>query len=378
MEEKSTERLARYIIFAATLAIISFVCWYFKNVIIYILVASVVALIGKPLKKLIKKIHIKGKSAPEWLSATITLLIIFVLFLTLTTQIIPIVGNIAKDVSLTHLSSSVSPHPVAATNQYLIDKFPGLGEDFSITAIIGQQLKAIFSFSSLTSVIGSVASALASFGVALFSIMFIAFFFIKDETLFSKIIAAIVPEKHEEDAVIAIRDIEHLLSRYFTGLLIEVCGVALINFLGLAFVARLSYTASIGIAFLAGLLNIIPYVGPLTGGVIGTILGLVLKFGSTSSIGMDANFLGFTLILVSIFVFTQLIDNFIYQPVIYSSSIKASPLEIFIVLLIAGTIGGIVGMLVAIPCYTVIRVTAIKFFGNVKAIKRLAGATSDK
>lgn len=76
-------------------------------------------------------------------------------------------------------------------------------------------------------------------------------------------------------------------------------------------------------------------------------------------------------------MFTQLIDNILYQPFVYSSSIKASPLEIFIVLLMAGTLGGIVGMLVAIPGYTVLRVAAIKFFGDVKAIKRLASATAN-
>ena len=67
----------------------------------------------------------------------------------------------------------------------------------------------------------------------------------------------------------------------------------------------------------------------------------------------------------------QLIDNFIYQPLIYSTSIKAHPLEIFIVLLIAGHIGGIVGMLIAIPAYTVIRVIASRFFYDFKIVRRL-------
>jgi predicted PurR-regulated permease PerM len=70
-----------------------------------------------------------------------------------------------------------------------------------------------------------------------------------------------------------------------------------------------------------------------------------------------------------------LIDNFFFQPFIYSTSIKSSPLEIFIVLLMAGHIGGIVGMLVAIPAYTVIRVIAARFFGDFKPIRRLIKAT---
>ena len=60
-----------------------------------------------------------------------------------------------------------------------------------------------------------------------------------------------------------------------------------------------------------------------------------------------------------------------YQPLIYSTSIKASPLEIFIVILLAGHIGGVVGMLVAIPAYTVVRVIASRFFPDLKLVKRL-------
>ena len=67
----------------------------------------------------------------------------------------------------------------------------------------------------------------------------------------------------------------------------------------------------------------------------------------------------------------QLIDNFIYQPVIYSTSIKAHPLEIFIVFLMAGHLGGTIGMLVAIPAYTVVRVMAFRFFYRFKPIQRL-------
>ena len=147
--------------------------------------------------------------------------------------------------------------------------------------------------------------------------------------------------------------------------------MALVNFLGLFFIARLGFNASIGIAVLTGITNIIPYVGPLVGGALGTILGLVIRYSSAVPIGLDVNFWVFTVILIAIFCFTQLIDNMLYQPVIYSTSIKSKPLEIFIVLLIVGHIGGAMAMIVAIPCYTVIRVIAFRFFGHIKAIKRL-------
>jgi predicted PurR-regulated permease PerM len=205
----------------------------------------------------------------------------------------------------------------------------------------------------------------------MFSVLFIGFFFIKDDDMFTNIVTALVPDKHEKNAAEAISDIGYLLSRYFIGVMLEVTGVALINFLGLWLIARLGLNAALGIAFLTGILNVIPYVGPLMGGVIGTILGLIIRYSSTVPIGLDVNFWIFTVILITIFCFTQLIDNILYQPVIYSTSIKAKPLEIFIVLLIVGHIGGPLSMIVAIPCYTVVRVIAYRFFRHIKAIQRL-------
>jgi predicted PurR-regulated permease PerM len=122
---------------------------------------------------------------------------------------------------------------------------------------------------------------------------------------------------------------------------------------------------------MTGIFNVIPYVGPLVGGVLGTILGLIIKYSSIAPVGLDVSFWAFTAILTSIFCFTQLIDNFLYQPLIYSTSIKSKPLEIFIVLLIVGNIGGPLAMIIAIPIYTVFRVIAFRFFGHMKAIKRL-------
>ncbi|MBR1609253.1 MAG: AI-2E family transporter [Kiritimatiellae bacterium] len=134
-------------------------------------------------------------------------------------------------------------------------------------------------------------------------------------------------------------------------------------------VARIGAANALGIAFIAGILNVIPYVGPLIGEVVGVILSIILKY--TTGVGLAVNFWWFALIVLALMLTAQLVDNFIYQPLIYSTSIKAHPLEIFIVLLIAGHIGGAVGMLVAIPAYTVVRVIASRFFYHCKPVHRL-------
>ena len=371
--ERYTDKLAKYVLLAAGLAIVGTICWYFSNVLIYILLAVVVSLIAQPIMSLLRKIRIKGYKAPDWILAILTIVLLIAIFFSVITLIVPIVTGIIKGISLESIETAAKhiSGPLADLNTNLSNAFPKLGSNFRIEIVAIQELKKFFDPSIFSSMLGSAASIITSLGIGIFSVVFISFFFIKDDGQFTAIVRALVPDKHEDEATKAISDISYLLSRYFIGVMIEILGVTLINFLGLLLIARLGFNAAIGIAFMTGILNVMPYVGPLLGGIMGTALGLVIKYSSTVPIGLDVSFIAFTLILVAIFSFTQLIDNILYQPVIYSTSIKAKPLEIFIVLLIAGTMAGPIGMIVAIPSYTAIRVIAYRFFRHYKAISRL-------
>ena len=367
-QERSIDRLARYLIVAATLAILASLCWYFKSVLVYVIVAFVVSLIGQPVMRLLRKIRIGGKSAPNGLLAIVTILFILGTLILVVTQVIPVVTGIVRDAAVLN-SVTADGNPLDRVNDWIVGLFPGLGPDFNIITILMDKLREVTNVSNVTSVISSVTSFVTSLVVGLFSVVFISFFFVRDETLFRKIVSALVPDRMEGKVAKALGDIEGLLSRYFVGLLIEMTGVALLDFLGLWLIARLGFSNALGIAFIAGILNIIPYVGPLVGEVVGVVLAVILKYGT--GVGLGVNIWVFALIVLAIMLTTQLVDNFVYQPLIYSTSIKASPLEIFIVILLAGHIGGVVGMLVAIPAYTVVRVIASRFFPDLKLVKRL-------
>lgn len=367
--ERNTDKLAGYIIKLGGLAIIVALCFYFKNVLIYIIAAFVVSLIGRPVMKQLRRIKIKGKSAPNWLLALLTIIVIIVLLVLFITQTIPLVSNIIRDASMIGNTATSGYNPIDKVNEWLISVFPDLDQDFDIVTLGMEKVRELLDFSKVGDLVGSVASLVASLFVALFSVVFISFFFLKEEGLFERIVCSLVPDKHELTLSRTLNEIKELLSRYFVGLVIEMLGVALIDFLGLWLIARLDFGYALGIAFIAGLLNVIPYVGPIIGEVIGVLFGIVLKLGVGA--GLDVNVWVFALIILAIMLTAQLIDNFIYQPLIYSTSIKAHPLEIFIVLLMAGHIGGTIGMLVAIPAYTVVRVVAIRFFYRFKPIQRL-------
>ena len=367
-QERSIDRLARYIIIAAVTVIVGWLCHTFSNVLVYVIAAFVVSLIGQPLMKLLRKVRFRGKSAPDWLLSILTIVVILGLLLFVVTQVIPVVTRIVRDASVLN-SSSLEGNPLDGINDWIVSLFPGLGADFDVIGLLVDKLKEVTNLTNVKTVISSVTSIVSGIAVGLFSIVFIAFFFIRDDKLFSKIVLSLVPDRLEESVGKAIADIERLLSRYFVGLLIEMFGVALIDFLGLWLVARLGVNNAAGIAFIAGVLNIIPYVGPLVGEVLGVVLAVILKYGT--GIGLGVNIWVFALIVLAIMLAAQLVDNFIYQPVIYSTSIKASPLEIFIVILLVGHVGGVLGMLVAIPGYTVVRVIASRFFYHLKPVKKL-------
>jgi predicted PurR-regulated permease PerM len=259
MEKQSNlEKLAGYLIFLGILAIVCVVCWYFRSVLVYVILAFVVSLISQPLTHLLRKIRIKGKSAPDWLLAILSISIVMAGLILVITQMIPVVTNIIKEASVFKDMSLFDNNVSDYVNAWIVSLIPSLGEDYDAVSVLFDYLKGVSSEFSITGILGSVASVVIDLAVGLFAVVFISFFFVKDEKLFSKIVAALVPDRIEASVTEALLDVEHLLSRYFVGLLLEMMGVALLNFIGLWLIARIGFTYALGIGFIAGILNIIP------------------------------------------------------------------------------------------------------------------------
>ena len=368
-KQSNVEKLAGFVLWASFLAVVGFLCWYFRNVLIYIVLAIVVSLLSRPLARLLGKVRIKNRYVPDWLSSLLSILCVLGGFILIVTQVIPVVTGIVREASFFSNLRLFDGTIADTVNGWAISIFPSLGKDFDAISVLVDYLKGTFADISITGILGSMASAMVNLVIGLFSVVFISFFLVKDPKLVAKVAAALVPDRIEDSVMEAIGDIEHLLSRYFVGLTLEMIAVAFFNFLGLWLIARIGPTYALGIAFIAGILNILPYVGPLIGEVLGVALCLVLKYGA--GIGLDVNIMVFAVIVFAIMLSVQFIDNFVLQPIIYSTSIQSTPLEIFIVLLVSGHVGGILGMLAAIPIYTVIRVVAGRFFYNHKAVRRL-------
>lgn len=217
-----------------------------------------------------------------------------------------------------------------------------------------------------TSILGTLGNVL----IGLMSVFFIAFFFLKEQGLFNNMLSGVVPDKYEQKATQAISESSSLLIRYFIGVLSQVTVITIFVSITLSL---LGVKNALLIGFFAACMNIIPYVGPLIGAAFGAIITISSNIGMPFyPIGDGTDSILYLLIKVfAVFGIMQLLDNFILQPTIFGKSVKAHPLEIFIVILVGANIGGVAGMVLAIPVYTVIRVIAKVFLSEFKVVQSL-------
>ncbi len=360
-------QLAKYIIGVAAALIVGFIAWYFSNILIYILISAVLSLIGKPLMIKLCAIKIKRWQMPKGIAAFITLLTIILVLSSFFIFVAPLAGNLFSSINAIDFNSVAEAvaRPLANINNTIHHWFPTLDASYKIEDVIVGQFREMLDTNFVTGIVTSITGMIIEFCMSLFIIAFITYFFIKEQNMFNNMVITLFPDKYEENIKRALESINNLLVRYFIGISIETVAITLLNGLGLYIIAGVDFSLAFVLAFISGVLNVIPYIGPLTGGIFGVLMASVEKGFSDPYI---SNFIITTSI---VFIITHIIDVFVFQPNIYSKSVKAHPLEIFIVIIIAGSIAGIVGMLVAIPAYTVIRVFAREFLSKFKVVKKL-------
>lgn len=365
------DKLARYIIITAAIGIIAFITWYFSEVIVYILVAAVLSLVGKPFVDWICHFQIKNHHLPRGVAAIFMVFLMIVVILGLLMFLIPIITDVAAVVSKIDINqvSGFLEGPLEKANEWMHTTFPDMSPSETLEGHIWKYCVGLVNPAALSTIFGSVASFVANAGVAVFSIVFITFYFLKEPKLFWNIVSALVPDRHEGSLGIAADKTKKLLQRYFVGILAETIVMTILITAGLCIFARFNFALAVVLGLIFGILNIIPYVGPLIGGGIGVIMGVVTHYANS---GYSSIFI-FILVIIAVYVGSNMLDTYFLQPYIYSSSVKAHPLEIFIVILIAGFIGGALGMLIAIPAYTVMRVFAGQFLSKYKIVQRLVG-----
>jgi len=347
--------ILRTIAILAGLAGLTWFVLQIQTVIIYIIISAILALISRPFIRFFK-LKLKFNNS---LSVITTILIYTVLIVILVNLFAPLISKQSENIAL--LNSEEFKGNIEKlrkeVNDYLILNHIDVLEKT-------QNIDFLPGIKNIPNVINFILSKLGSFSIGLFSVLFITFFFMLEAKILSKATLVLTPKKHLLHVVRSIETIKDLLSRYFIGLIIQI-SILFVIYTSLLTIFEIENP--IIIAFLCASLNLIPYLGPMMGGVIMFILT------TTNNLDLDfrTEILPNTLYIMAGYTIAQLIDNFISQPIIFSRSIKSHPLEIFIVILVFGNLFGVLGMVISIPAYTAIKVIAKEFFNKYKAIKLL-------
>ncbi len=361
----SMKQVLKYIGYVLFLFAIGFLVWRFSFMIVWILIAAVISFIGHPLVHFFDKVHFKKWHIPHSLSAVLSLLIIVLLFFGLIAIFVPLIVKQANTISAIDVKKLAEdlkePLLWVDTEMHELGVIP-VGE--TLQEFIVVKVKSIVNLGSVATAMSGIFNVAGTVVVGFVSVLFIAFFFLKDENLFENGLLLIVPEKKHQATRNVIASSKHLLMRYFIGVMLELLGVMTLITLGLLI---FGVENALLIGFFGGIMNIIPYIGPL----IGSVLGLMLGVTATLAFGSFNDLLPVMAKLIGVFAVVQFLDNNILVPLIYSSSVKAHPLEIFFVIIMGGSLAGILGMLLAIPVYTVLRIIAREFFQQFRIVQKL-------
>jgi len=349
----------------AGLTIAGFIVWYFFSIILYILAAAVLSIIGQPIVQWFDKIKIGKFRFPHILSTSLTLLILFLLIFTFIGAIVPFIisqASVLSEINLEAITQSLED-PIYNL-QMLMYKYGLLSEKETIETIITTKLFSFLNIGTFSDFFSRLFSIAGNVIVAIFSTAFITFFFLKDKNLFMNEIMLITPLRYQREVINILSSCRRLLTKYFLGLCLDVCIVITVITIGMSL---LGLKNALIIGVIAGIMNIVPYVGPIIGGTIGVLLGI--------SINLDMDFysqmLPLILKMIAIFVGVNIIDGYILQSIIFSKSVRAHPLELFLVILIAATIAGIPGMILAIPSYIVVRIVAKEFLNQFRIVQKI-------
>lgn len=345
-------------------AALAWLVYTVRGMIVYLIIGGILTIMGKPLVRLFHKIPLGKKRLPIWVCSLLTIATFIAFISGVLSLLIP---EFVREVTML---SKINYNQVFTRFESDFTALQTLLADWDLlpelsNADIRSNLTGFFNMATIKSTFGTLAGGLGNVGIAIFSIIFILFFFLKEQRLADSFINNFVADRYHDKLEKVVPKVKKTLTRYFIGLSIQLAVIFTLVYVGLLIAG---IENAVIIALFAATMNVIPYVGP----IIGMGFGLVLGLGQELAIDPQIDILLVTGKILGVFLIIQLIDNIVSQPLIFSNSINAHPLEIFIVISVAGTIGGIPGMVIAVPFYSVLRIIAKDFNINVKFIQTLS------
>lgn len=355
--------LRRWVLGVAGVAVGAYALWTFRALVGYLLAAVALSFVGRPLVLGLQRVQVAGRKLPHGVIAACVLLLFAAGAGAFVMLFAPLVGAQAE--AIKDLDVGQMQQLFARLSTWLdrdLAAFDLSGEGQANSAYLIGRVQDLVQINGVSSLFGGLLSGIGNGLIAAFSITFMTFFFLKDGALFRNIVMAVTPDDREAQISAVMDRTARLLTRYFGGLILQVLIITTTVSVGLALIG-VQHAFLIGL--LAGVFNLVPYIGP----IFGTALGLLLVAGTfTGNISELPSQLGWAVLVYAV---AQAVDNFFTQPFIFSNRVNAHPLEVFLVISIAGTWAGPSGMVLAIPAYTLFRIVAKEWLGHLKVIDRL-------
>ena len=350
-----TKSILKTIAILVGVFLLLFFLYKIQSVLVYIAIASVIALVGRPINLFLKQ----KLKFPNALAVVSTMALFFLIFMGLISLFIPLVVKQGENLSLLNMEK------LQQTVQDLLNQSNAFFLSHGIDVLDHIKQSDLFDrIDVIPNFLNEIVGTIGTFSIGLFSVAFITFFLMKDTHIMENSIYVLADKKNETKLRKSLGTIKHLLSRYFFGLVFQITILFIIYSIILMI---FGIENSVVIAFLCALLNLIPYVGP----IIGCFLLLFLTMSSNLGLDFQTEILPKATYVLIGYVFAQLIDNFISQPLIFSKSVKSHPLEIFLTIIIGGVIFGVTGMILAVPTYTALKVILKTFLADNKIVKSL-------
>jgi len=333
------ERVVRVLFITGTIAAAGWLLWYFAGLFVYLIVGGILAYFLRPLCDRLQGVGLRRVPAIG-VSFTVFVGVVGALL----TFLAPFVATQVND-----LSQLASVESVTGAASYIEGRLQAVVplDEGAIEQNVREAMRSLregdlMGRAQVAETVSSVVSVFTNIFYAVIIIPFITFFFLKDGPQMRRSALRLVPNRYFEVTLAILDKVETNIGRYFRALVLQCLSIAAVAAVLLSIVG-LDEAITIGI--FTGLANTIPYFGPFLGFVAGALV----------SIAQTGDFSLVPGVLLAM-ALTQMADNVFFQPLIFSKAAQAHPLVILFVVLIGAQLGGIVGMLIAIPLATTVRV----------------------
>jgi len=336
MKNITLDKVIKFIIGLAGVTVLLIVLYNYGTLVGYAIIAMIFSYILDPIVN-----RMQAAGINRTLAITLTLSSVILLLVWISTTVIPIIANqmveLAGQLNIENLQNIFNQ-----IEKRFMANFEFLPEGF-LQENVTRIAEELFDVGQLPDALSNIIGIFTNLFAAFLVIPFATFFFLKDGSKIRRQLLQLVPNKYFETTLSIIDKIETRLGIYLRSVLLQSLLVGTASWLGLTIVG-LNNALSVGIS--VGVANSIPYFGPILGYILSIIVSIV-EVGDFSLV---------LPCLLAIF-FVQVLDNVVFQPLIFSRSADMHPVAILFIILIGAETAGILGMLLAIPIATIIKIT---------------------